>query len=174
MIFHCYSDPSHGWLKVQRKKVESLGIAARISSYSFQRGDWVYLEEDIDAGIFLNEFKTMNPNKTVVLRSHNSNKSSRLRNYDRYVNTTNQIDRTGNYGLVRGWDENNEEKFVKVFVGDCVGFKSDYEQGGKITKIQGNGKRASLTLSNPDGFGGDYLRYATETQEDADDCWVEG
>ena len=56
-----------------------------------------------------------------------------------------------------------------VKVGDFVHFKSDFEQGGTITKIQGN----KLTLENPDGFGGDYLRYATTTVEDARDCWLE-
>ena len=172
MIFHFYSDPQHAWLKVARKKVESLGIAARISSCSFQRGDWVYLEEDCDAGIFIKAWK--DSGKTVTFREHSSNKSSRLRNYDRYVNTTNQIDRSGNYGLVRGWGENGEETFVKVFVGDFVGFKSDTEQSGKITEIRGNGKRARLDLHDPNGFSGDYLRYSTEACMDADDCWYEG
>ncbi len=56
-----------------------------------------------------------------------------------------------------------------VKIGDVVGFKSDYEQHGRITAINGD----RLTLENPDGFGGDYLRYATTTTEDADRCWLE-
>lgn len=63
-------------------------------------------------------------------------------------------------------------KVVKV--GDSVGFKSDYEQTGKIIAIKratwSNGK--VLVLENKNGFGGDYLRYATVTEEMADDCWV--
>ena len=170
MIFHCYSDPQHGWLKVARKKLTSLGIEGKISSCSFQRGDFVYLEEDCDAGIFLNAWKASG--KTVTFREHSSNKSSRLRSYDRYTNTTNQVDRSGNYGLVREWDGNDVERFVKVFVGDFVGFKSDTEQSGKITKIRGNGKHARLDLHDPNGFSGDYLRYSTEACMDADDCWI--
>jgi len=56
-----------------------------------------------------------------------------------------------------------------VKVGNTVCFKSDFEQCGTITKIQGD----KLTLENPDGFGGDYLRYATTTVEDARDCWLD-
>lgn len=62
---------------------------------------------------------------------------------------------------------------VEVTIGDVVGFKSDYEQYGKIVAIKHDswsGKRV-LVLENPDGFGGEYLRYATKTEERADDCW---
>ena len=62
-----------------------------------------------------------------------------------------------------------------VGVGDSVCFKSDYEQYGKIVEIKrsnwGNGY--DLVIENPNGFGGEYLRYATRTVERAADCWVE-
>jgi len=58
---------------------------------------------------------------------------------------------------------------VEVKIGDHVGFKSDHEQYGKITAISGE----MLTLENPNGFGGDYLRYATVTTEPADRCWMD-
>ena len=62
-----------------------------------------------------------------------------------------------------------------VNVGDYVCFKSDYEQTGKVVAIKpanwGGGK--VLVLENLNGFGGDYLRYATRTEELASDCWVE-
>jgi predicted double-glycine peptidase len=50
-----FSDPSHGWLKVSRKELEALGLQKQISSYSYidARREWVYLEEDCDAGLFL-------------------------------------------------------------------------------------------------------------------------
>ena len=48
-----YSDAGHGWLKVARKEVEKLGILNQISSCSYQRGDYLYLEEDCDAGLFI-------------------------------------------------------------------------------------------------------------------------
>lgn len=51
------NDPSHGWLSVPRKDVIALGVAGKISSYSYQKGNRVYLEEDMDAGIFLDAAK---------------------------------------------------------------------------------------------------------------------
>ena len=62
-------------------------------------------------------------------------------------------------------------KIVKV--GDSVCFKSDYEQCGQIIEIKNsswNGK--ILVLENKSGFGGEYLRYATITEEPASDCWL--
>lgn len=59
-----------------------------------------------------------------------------------------------------------------VKVGDIVGFKADIEQYGKITKIENDRGHVVLHLHNPDGFGGDYLRYAKDTVERADDCWL--
>ena len=56
-----------------------------------------------------------------------------------------------------------------VKVGDAVGFKSDFEQYGTITKIVGD----MLHLHNPSGFGGDYLRYAQDTVQHAGDCWID-
>jgi hypothetical protein len=61
-----------------------------------------------------------------------------------------------------------------VKVGDVVCFKSDYEQCGKIVAIRTNMfGNVQLTLSNEDGFGGDYLRYANTTTQLASDCWIE-
>ena len=39
-----YSDPGHGWLEVDRDVLVDLGIADEVSSYSYQRGDKVFLE----------------------------------------------------------------------------------------------------------------------------------
>ena len=61
-----------------------------------------------------------------------------------------------------------EGKVVKV--GDYVCFKSDVEQCGKITKINGN----VLTLFRDDeGFDGDYIGGQNYTQQMASDCWIE-
>lgn len=52
-----HSDQGHGWLAVKRSEVEELGIASKISGFSYAKGKTVYLEEDIDAGLFLNAMK---------------------------------------------------------------------------------------------------------------------
>ena len=57
-----------------------------------------------------------------------------------------------------------------VNVGDYVSFKSDFEQCGKITRIDGN----RLTLYRPDeGFGGDYIGGQNTTVVMAENCWIE-
>ncbi len=60
-----------------------------------------------------------------------------------------------------------------VKVGDCVGFKSDFEQTGEIIEINRVEYRGVvLTLRNPNGFGGEYLRHAKTTKVRAEDCWI--
>ena len=46
------TDAGHGWLEVPRTELEALHIAGEVSSYSYQHGELVYLEEDCDATLF--------------------------------------------------------------------------------------------------------------------------
>jgi len=48
-----FSDPGHGWLRVSRTLVTELGLDDRISHRSYERGKFAYLEEDVDAGLFM-------------------------------------------------------------------------------------------------------------------------
>lgn len=48
-----HSDPGHAWLAVKLSEIEMLGIKTDISSYSYVRGKTAYLEEDCDAGKFI-------------------------------------------------------------------------------------------------------------------------
>lgn len=54
MMYIFHSDAGHGWLAVDREELVELRIADQISSYSYQRGSTVYLEEDCDASTFIN------------------------------------------------------------------------------------------------------------------------
>ena len=51
-MYKIYSDPGHAWLEVTKKELERLGIADKISEYSYMDGLLAYLEEDCDMGIF--------------------------------------------------------------------------------------------------------------------------
>lgn len=53
MKYHFTVDPGHGWLAVTRAEINALGIADKISSYSYQKGEIVFLEEDADLSTFL-------------------------------------------------------------------------------------------------------------------------
>lgn len=78
-----YSDAGHGWLKVPLKELEVLKISNNISSYSYVRGDYAYLEEDSDASIFLNAYKE-ETNNTPKIKSHTTDKRSKIRGYNSY------------------------------------------------------------------------------------------
>ena len=54
MIYIFHTDPGHGWLEVTRAECKRLGILEKISPYSYQYGNKVYLEEDCDAALFTN------------------------------------------------------------------------------------------------------------------------
>lgn len=47
------SDPGHGWLRVDAKELFNSDLLDSISAYSYWFGPHVYLEEDCDAGLWL-------------------------------------------------------------------------------------------------------------------------
>lgn len=46
-------DPGHGWLQVKYDDLITLGVLDKISAYSYRGNEIAYLEEDIDAGIYI-------------------------------------------------------------------------------------------------------------------------
>lgn len=78
-IFH--SDPGHGWLAVKEKELIELNIAHKISSCSYHKGNTVYLEEDCDAGIFIEALKA----KGIEFKHRDSyQEKTPIRSYPRY------------------------------------------------------------------------------------------
>lgn len=56
--FTLTQDPGHGWLIVTKSEIVALGLKeADISPYSYQNGQTVALEEDMDAGTFINAYQ---------------------------------------------------------------------------------------------------------------------
>jgi hypothetical protein len=55
--FKFYSDAGHGWLAVKREFLVNLGVQDKISSYSYQRGKTVYLEEDCDCSVLISALR---------------------------------------------------------------------------------------------------------------------
>lgn len=77
--FDVYVDPGHGWIKVPRKLLVELGIHKDITHYSYQRGDFAYLEEDCDATLL---FKTLRSRGIEPKqRVHYADRSSKIRGY---------------------------------------------------------------------------------------------
>jgi len=86
MRFDFYSDPQHGWLKVPRQLLVTLGIATAISPYSYQRGDWAYLEEDVDCSRFCRAMAAQG--NTFTVRQRGANRLSRIRGYASFTPPT--------------------------------------------------------------------------------------
>lgn len=76
-----HSDPGHGWIAVKRKELEELGIAEKISSYSYEKGATVYLEEDMDASTYI---KAMGEKGVTVFFRETYKEYSPVRSYARY------------------------------------------------------------------------------------------
>jgi hypothetical protein len=47
-----YADAGHAWLKVKKAELVDLGIADKITPFSYQFKEWAYLEEDCDLSVF--------------------------------------------------------------------------------------------------------------------------
>ena len=81
--YSSYSDPGHGWMRVPIKDLAMLDLTHKsFSAYSYYRGDYLYLEEDSDATLFLKTFEKVF-GKLPAYREFNSNKSSKIRSYGR-------------------------------------------------------------------------------------------
>ncbi|QDP52863.1 MAG: hypothetical protein Unbinned4512contig1001_1 [Prokaryotic dsDNA virus sp.] len=86
MINHVfYTDPSHGWLAVEIEKINELNIAHKISEYSYLGKNHVYLEEDVDASIYLRAYEEKYGKKPELKVEH-SNASSFVRNLPSFPN----------------------------------------------------------------------------------------
>lgn len=81
MKYDFISDPGHGWLKVKRKEVEALGI--HVSQFSYQRGEFVYLEEDADLLRFVKAKEALGELLQYRVRTAGY-KASRVRNYESF------------------------------------------------------------------------------------------
>ena len=80
-----YQDPGHGWIKVSNNLINKLAINDKISSYSYMRKDYAYLEEDCDAGLLFDALEKRGI-KFEVISKVSRMRSSKIRSYDRYYN----------------------------------------------------------------------------------------
>jgi hypothetical protein len=85
MTYRLYSDAGHAWLRVAREELHELDIAEEVSGYSYEYGDWVYLEEDCDMRKFLQAKGVMKAGQWLDenVTVHES-KRSRVRGYPFY------------------------------------------------------------------------------------------
>ena len=155
-----YEDGGHGWLKVAKKELELLGIANKITGYSYMLGDWAYLEEDSDMSTFADALNKKygvsreDFRKNVV--NHYSDRQSIVRSYHSYrVYTTEEKIRMEELRVALinskpNWSSSAINKFLK-------GSMDDLEYWGKLYLLD-------PAIKNNPGKKGEIM---TKTKEDA-------
>ena len=78
-----YEDSGHGWLAVKHELLAKLGIADKISTYSYMNGGMAYLEEDCDADTFCKAMDSHGLKYEFIRVNHGSR--SPIRGYHRYL-----------------------------------------------------------------------------------------
>jgi hypothetical protein len=83
--FRFYSDPGHGWVRVEKAfLLQIIGDNWRdtFTQFSYERGDYVYLEEDADAARFTHWCRASGIEPVFKSASPGiANRYSRIRNY---------------------------------------------------------------------------------------------
>ena len=83
MTYTFYSDPGHGWLAVPISDLQMYGLTpADFSQYSYRHYDTVFLEEDIDALVFIDAFAERMGSRPEIRELHTDNDSP-IRTYRR-------------------------------------------------------------------------------------------
>jgi hypothetical protein len=129
--FTFYSDGAHGWLRVPISLINELGIAGQISQYSYQDSEafpeYAYLEEDLDAGIFIKAADKKYPIAVGQWKESESNGESFVRRLPHYHNPT-----TPPNMFVNGnWFAQNPAKIL----GEAYTASGRW---GNVTKYKGN------------------------------------
>lgn len=78
--FKKYDDPGHGYFAIKKAYLHKLGIAEKISSYSYEKGATAYLEEDCDGSLFIDTLVAKKIPFTIEYK--HTNKSSPIRSYN--------------------------------------------------------------------------------------------
>lgn len=63
-----HTDPGRGWVAVPRDVIDQLGVADKVSAYSYESNGMVYLEEDCDAGPVLRLLEERGANVRIAER----------------------------------------------------------------------------------------------------------
>jgi hypothetical protein len=76
-MYEYHYDGGHGWLKVPMSEIEELGDKVDITSYSYRKDGYAYLEEDWDAtqfmvakGITMQEVTSVDDGDDSIIRTY--------------------------------------------------------------------------------------------------------
>ena len=77
-----FADPGHAWARFPKAKLVQLGIADKISTYSYKNGANAFLEEDCDLSVLVVAFRDRG--YEIKFNESHANKQSKIRNYSTY------------------------------------------------------------------------------------------
>jgi hypothetical protein len=77
-----FADPGHAWARIAKSKLVSLGIADKISTYSYQKGENAFLEEDCDLSVLISALRVRG--YEIKFNESHTNRQSKIRNYSTY------------------------------------------------------------------------------------------
>ena len=77
-----FGDPGHAWARFPKAKLVSLGIADKISTYSYQNGANAFLEEDCDLSVLVVALRDRG--YEIKFNESHANKQSKIRGYATY------------------------------------------------------------------------------------------
>jgi hypothetical protein len=86
VTFTFHTDPGHGWLQVETSMVRSLALMG-ISEYSYIDGSAhliAFLEEDCDAGLFLDAYQKKHPRHEIKFKEKHLDQDHWIRKLPRY------------------------------------------------------------------------------------------
>ena len=79
-----FEDPGHGWVRFPKQRLVKLGIADKITHYSYERNGMAFLEEDCDLSTLANALQ--DKGYEIKFKTNRSNRSSKIRSYCQYRN----------------------------------------------------------------------------------------
>jgi hypothetical protein len=78
-----FADPGHAWARFPKAKLVSLGIADKISTYSYMNGSNAFLEEDCDLSTLIGALRAKGYTDIKFNESH-TDRQSKIRSYNTF------------------------------------------------------------------------------------------
>ena len=88
-VIKFYTDPGHGWAAAKYTELDALGIADKITPYSYRHGNTVYLEEDCDFTTYTKALIKSGVQFRIETRHFEG--THRIRYYDSYKNNCENV-----------------------------------------------------------------------------------
>jgi len=82
--FKFHFDAGHGWLQVHLTDLYDIDLTPEdFTRFSYRNGDWLYLEEDIDAITFIRQWERQHDGFLRIVDHIDDGYNSPIRNFER-------------------------------------------------------------------------------------------